>query len=45
MEIEKSNQRKKVKEKHLQVHTETYLYPWDAVDEDELIDYDMDIPF
>lgn len=44
-EIDKANQRKKAKEKRLQLYNETYDYYWDVVDEEDSIEHDEDIPF
>ncbi|MFT9493947.1 hypothetical protein [Anaerosolibacter sp.] len=45
LEIDKANQRKKAKEKRLQLYNETYYYFRNIVDEEDWIEHDEGIPF
>lgn len=45
LEIDKANQRRKAKEKRIQLYDETYYYFENIAEEEDLIEHDEGIPF
>lgn len=45
LEVEKSNQRKKARDKRLKADNDSYDYHWNVGEEDGWIEYDEDVPF